>query len=1321
MPLLIKANMLASWSNERDAQHLLPVLIRKLITETIPDDKIHKIEFPGYENVQYSGVDGRLTAESQHTFIPNGESVWELGTGKNPKAKADKDYEKRIKIAKKDTTFMFITSRNWPTKKQEWIDEQNENTLWKEVRVLDANDLEQWLQQSPSATFWLSEQMGYSQQHLETNDCFLNNWLESTDPKFSSKLLLDNRESSKQKLEDFLKDDLANSNLSVIADTRDEAVAFICVVLEESEYSKYPAAILKNENAIYEIQKWQHKSELPYIIIAYSDEIMENIPPNLINKNKVICVGARQGISIKSSLEENAIHKSFSIILPRVENFEHFYPKHMDNKTWYSKTGGSVSALHRMRNVNSAKRKPTWTKITKKNRNFIWLTLLGRWNESYEADKGIICSLSNSDDYRSWQKFVQELVEAEESPLEKTPGKQRNYRLFSRVDAFLSVANEIEYNDIKEFLNVAQIVLCECDPNYHPASENNSHRTRKSRNYSETLRQGIVDGLAILNLYKNDPLECGDITNDISYFYDKIFESENAWNNLADCLPALAEASADDFICKLKDALRENEEKIGDLFTPRIGILLDNFMHQYLLWALESLAWKEERLKDILCLLCRLQKKFEDLVGDRLNNKPSQTMQNIMRPWMPQTAASIEHRIAVLNSIYEDFPAQIAELSLSIADMEHRIGHYTHSPIWHDDALNIPATTFNDVQQMRDAAIKIITQHIKNEKDSQNSKDDNLKSRFGVAEKSLGNFHNWDKETIFSIKDAIFSLPRDESDLTNSLSEIARQTLSWQKRVLDRDDEKNNQSMQILKDIREEFSPTDLSHKYAYLFSHWLNIEIDDFNDDDDDYNYEKLEERIEDARSLAIKEILKKNNYKIVVNLLSLCEDPRILSESLFKDYIGKGQFDLEKYLIECFQSDITIFKLKQHVSYIFGWTKNYKDIPDALDATDVITIIENVIKELNNCKQSEQLIEKKRILFHALRIDQKTGRDYIDKLPEKIKKQYFSEYRFDRRSMELVFDKDSSTYPPEVTWLIDGYLKYKHPRQGWHSLHVYNIPIDKQIDLLEAILIEGQDEYKGENFIPRNYDIEKLFKKAGERNDLTDEQESRLLGIEFKFFNWMPYEFRKKGGIFVLRHIFRSPAFLVEIAQCRYKNDERKNAMKKIHQKNLSLYADISFEILHYLNLFSKSAPWRQSENEIDDISFLKWVTDLRNLAKKEKMTHAIDMILGSGLSWDFLKKDNLGVFSLACRVLEESNSEDMLSAFRTGIYNSRGVITNGIDKKGYSTSQLAQHYKEMFNDIQDTYPNVASIMNDLAKEYIRQAELEEQDRDKLKLEWR
>src|SRR5258708_31934183 len=177
LPTLVDAADLAQWANRLDAQGLLPKLIRRLVLATSSD--ITRIGVRSEEGIRYPGFDGIVEAGKGNAFVPTGLSVWEMGVNQDPKGKAESDYKKRTEdllgIDPSQTTFVFVTPRRW-SGKEGWVEDKRTSGTWLDVRVLDADDLETWLELAPAVHAWISRLLGKDPGDTQALDTFLMDW-----------------------------------------------------------------------------------------------------------------------------------------------------------------------------------------------------------------------------------------------------------------------------------------------------------------------------------------------------------------------------------------------------------------------------------------------------------------------------------------------------------------------------------------------------------------------------------------------------------------------------------------------------------------------------------------------------------------------------------------------------------------------------------------------------------------------------------------------------------------------------------------------------------------------------------------------------------------------------------------------------------------------------------------------------------------------------------------------------------------------------------------------------------------------------------------
>ena len=1304
MTLEITAKDIEQWSDSRESQSLLPVLIRRLIKETLAKDEIDEIDFPGYEQVSKPGFDGCLDSKKATAYIPLGKSVWEMGTNKNPIKKATDDFNKREeKDVDTNMTYVVVSSRRWDAKAK-WV-EKRTNSKWEEIKVLDANDLEQWLETCFCTTIWFAEQLGKPLAHLETTDNFLKDWLEATDPHFPKEILFDSRGEAKARLIEVV--DKPRSDICVAADTREEAVAFICATLSEDGFANSSAVILNNEEAITAFKPWQKSTGTPTIFITKSKEVSRAIPANMLDGNILIAAGVREDLPVDYQISEQATN---TIKLPRVSSFESIFKARPDTDTYqatsrsyYKQTGGSLSALHRRLNKNTAKKEPEWGKKLLE-QNLIWLALVGCWDEAYNGDKEFLKTLTGSDDYDDLHDSLTELSEVDETPLERTSGNRGGYRLFSRLDAFLSIAKRIKgERHIDKFLHEAEKILNELDPNNQADDEGNFSLITKRREYSKFLREGIVEGLIILNL-KKDALDCDDITGRIAAFYNNIFSHDEAWVSLNDVLPMLAEASPDDFMEQLRNALHTESgtNRIHHLFEPRFAMLRNDYKYFSLLWALEILAWDPDNLHDIAMLLGRLQEDFENLIQDNYVNRPSNTLHNIFRSWLPQTSAPIGKRLKVLDALYKKHPSVAIQLAQALASDHNRTGHYATCPIWRDDALKVKRATGEDRLQTIEYSIDLLEKHLVTDGVP-------LDERFSIATYAVNEFYYWGEEYAERFVEKIIKIfkqsdKKEVEELSKKFYETLRHHIE-SSHISPPTEKSEKNIIKMMRKILKETKSDDLVFQNLHWFESWPKVD----RAFEGERRFEDREEHIAEERGKAIQSIRDKMGIDGIIALTKKAEDPESVAGALYGYVIPKEPSFLREYLIELLKTKMELLRIQYHLSYLFGLGR--LSISDAMPAHAVIQLIEDIIQELSLANDVPQWEERKIALFHSIRIDDEEGRKYIDGLDEADQKKYFSRYRISH-NVELRSEKEDGSIPPANAWLAEKYRTYKRPRLGCKVLEFNPPPFEEHLRLLEAVWVKGHDEGGTEDGPPKAWNIQQFLKTAAEKKDINAEQEIRVAEIEFKFYADLRFVEKDRFNFVYLR-IGKYPEYCIQLQKYVFKRDDKKEDLddditKGWDEKTKHTYAKLAWDIVYDINFGNRGFPWVKEEGQIDEDMLMEWITKVTKLAKEAKRSKGINNFIGKGLGYVMQEKGVKPPDSIRNTLEQMEENEQIFSGFIAGRKNARGV-TQGQeeeDDRGYKTTDLIGEYKKAARELrEDGYPFVARVMDALSKSYQEQ----------------
>ena len=91
---IITAEDLSRYANSYISRGVIPELVYHLVRQSISEGDVCRI--PYGDSINQQGLDGAVECTyNDLSFVPEGRSYWEIGTGADPKGKATKDLIKR--------------------------------------------------------------------------------------------------------------------------------------------------------------------------------------------------------------------------------------------------------------------------------------------------------------------------------------------------------------------------------------------------------------------------------------------------------------------------------------------------------------------------------------------------------------------------------------------------------------------------------------------------------------------------------------------------------------------------------------------------------------------------------------------------------------------------------------------------------------------------------------------------------------------------------------------------------------------------------------------------------------------------------------------------------------------------------------------------------------------------------------------------------------------------------------------------------------------------------------------------------------------------
>ena len=672
--LTIKALDIERWADSIDARSHLAVLLRKLVHATGRD--LTRVDFPGFDESERPGWDGRVEAGTATAWIPRGTSGWEFGTSRDPHRKADDDYEKRLHLPlaeREQRAFVFVTPRRWPGK-DDWAKaKEAQGDGWREVRAYDASDLEQWMEESVTAPIWLAEQLPMPVPGVRTLDRCWQEWAQPTVPPMTEHIFKPSVDACVDLFKAWL-GKAPEQPFVVAADSKDEALAFLhCLFHHEAIANEHydRAAVFASADTLATLAA----SSAPFIPIAEGPEAERGV------------AALRQRMHGIAMCPRNAVHMKpdFALTLLGATAFHEglagmgFDRHEFDRLTRAS--GRSPTVLRRRLATIPALKTPPWAG---KHALLAPLCLLGAWDGHSKADQRVVERLANRDHERV-EKRVAKLFQIEDSPVWSV-GSHRG--VTSKIDALYAVAARMTEADVRNFLAVAEDVLSEADPRLElPEAERWAAAVRrKVRAHSDALRNGILETLVLLSVHGNylflDQLGF-DAEAKVSDLVARLLTplAERLQSQERD-LPAYAEAAPGRFLSMLESDLDREDPAILRLLKPVGSAPFEHCPRIRLLWAIECVAWNPEHLSRACVLLAKLS---QVKIADNRVNRPIGSLAAVLRSWMPQTAASLGERIEILKMLARRFPEIAWQLCLGeIAT--HRMAMDNYRPRWRSDA-----------------------------------------------------------------------------------------------------------------------------------------------------------------------------------------------------------------------------------------------------------------------------------------------------------------------------------------------------------------------------------------------------------------------------------------------------------------------------------------------------------------------------------------------------------------------------------------------------------------------------------------------------------
>ncbi len=648
---LCNATDLEQWSDRREAQGMLPLLVRRLIQATVA---CSKLEIRPNEGVQLSGWDGIVHSAQSSPFVPKGRSGWEMSVTKDPRRKADEDWKTRsadsLSLRADETSFVFVTSRRWPGK-EDWSQAKAAEGPWRAVRVLDADNLATWLDEAPAVHVWLSIRVGKRPTSVVDLESWGEEWTRGTRPPLSPGFVSAGRDRALEAIRQRLLEGTGRT-WAIQAESQEEAIA--CLY--------YAALALGTEQA----QCLFAGSLVVNTTDAFRSLVSAKRPLVLIptfEAGDLASAAAQAGHLVVVPLDRSAPAPQDHVVSirpvrsqPAARALEDIGMSRDRAREMAELAHRSMSAFRRQCAASPAVRQPDWAKPAEA-RSVTPALLAGSWSDRNHADREIVAALGRY----SYEELVDALLPHSFTPDPFIRRRGDIWYLISAQDAWRLLNRYILPDDLSLFAEAVMSVLGQVKAAYHRPPEQWWMVDVRSEDgdHSNLLREGLAMNLAVIGVQGGPAVSgSGMVERVIRDLLRKANGDWRIWASMGEDLPLLAEAAPDQFVRAVEDGLQGPEPVLANLFDGSGKVLFHPGGFSGLVRAMEVLAWSPDHFGFVVPLLAcldRLDPASEFRQGNDGNGasgpSPSSVLKAVFRSWLPETTASLSERLATLEGL----------------------------------------------------------------------------------------------------------------------------------------------------------------------------------------------------------------------------------------------------------------------------------------------------------------------------------------------------------------------------------------------------------------------------------------------------------------------------------------------------------------------------------------------------------------------------------------------------------------------------------------------------------------------------------------------
>lgn len=874
--------------------------------------------------------------------------------------------------------------------------------------------------------------------------------------------------------------------------------------------------------------------------------------------------------------------------------------------------------------------------------------LFGGWDENYDSDIAAISDLVG-ETYPKWILKLQDELQIASTPISLRDGK---WHVNQRFHVWQTLGQRIFDRTLDAFKASAIKTLSERDPKFEllPAARFSAAINGKVLTHSRTLRKGIAETLALMGSFPEALHNCSAGKGEIvaTLIIREIFKNADwvMWGTLNELLPLIAEAAPEEFLNIVDRDLGESPCPFDELFRQEgDGINGENYITG-LLWALESLAWEEKYLVQVCVALGELAARDP---GGPSGNRPFNSLQTILLPWLPQTGGSIQKRTVAIQTIVREQAGIAWKLLMSLMPRSGQSSLRSHRPSFREtpSALINPEVTrgeyWDQITQLFSLALDLAGDDLTKLADVAAVLDRLPIECVGKFVKKLASMD-------------LLSQPEGARiQLWKTLRKLITKPLQQGARIPDGMPD----ALLALESIVKTIEPENPAHHFQKLFGH----NDPEYYRDKSASSWEEKDKQQAARRQLAIKQIFDYGGPSGILDFIEIADEPVIVGHTLgliddyeLDHYYLPQKLNSNDERMQHFLSGYIRSRFHKH-----GWDWVSRLSVSAWSSKDIGRFLARLPFSSGTWK-------------------------YVTRLLGESDQEYW-----------IHVNPNPYEANAELDYAVDKLLDNNRPILALACLH-RTLHEKQALNLrLAERAFECLCQSEEINEVADRHDVLEVLKALQNAPQANPD----IVGkIEWQFLQLLDRDLDGAPRMLEQR-LASSPQFFCEVIRTLYHSKNVPKESRSDPSPREQALAKNAWTLLRHW----RRVPGTNIDGIFSPESFNEWLQNTRKISTGSGHLNAALSHVGCVLFYSPPDPDGLWIHHTVAQALNEREAEKLREGFRNQIFNSRGVYW--VDPSGRQELELSQQYRTKADDVENAgYQRLAAALRATADSYAREA---------------